>query len=143
MVFWPTAAKTTCRELLGLCPDHPEVPPETMQERMLRLTGVDPTECPCCKRGHIGKTGPGDLIWLVDSSYNLIEGNEFYYGTHQCVDNGWQFVDHSIVPSFLGSFARHSWVSSRLLASPASPIKRTFCRRMRRAACTSEPLSSS
>jgi len=44
---------TRCRELLGLCPDPPEVPPETMQERMLRLTGVDLTECPCCKRGHM------------------------------------------------------------------------------------------
>jgi hypothetical protein len=42
-----------CRELLGLCPDPPEVPSETMQERMLRLTGVDLTECPCCKRGHM------------------------------------------------------------------------------------------
>jgi hypothetical protein len=42
-----------CRELLGLCPDPPEVPSETMQERMLRLTGVDITECPCCKRGHM------------------------------------------------------------------------------------------
>lgn len=30
-----------CRELLGLRPDPPEVPPETTQERMLRLTGVD------------------------------------------------------------------------------------------------------
>lgn len=38
------------------------------------------------KNTFIGKTGPGDLIWLVDSSYNLIEGNEFHYGTHQCVD---------------------------------------------------------
>ena len=34
----------------------------------------------------IGKDGPGDLIWLIDSSYNLIEGNDFHYGTHQCVD---------------------------------------------------------
>jgi len=34
----------------------------------------------------IGKNGPGDLIWLTDSSYNLIEGNRLNYGTHQCVD---------------------------------------------------------
>lgn len=40
-----------CRELLGLRPDPPQVPPETTQERMLRLTGVDVGQCPCCKHG--------------------------------------------------------------------------------------------
>jgi len=42
-----------CRELLGLCPDLPPIPAETMQEKMLRLTGVDVTVCPCCKQGRM------------------------------------------------------------------------------------------
>jgi hypothetical protein len=42
-----------CREFLGLRPEPPEVPSETMQERMLRLTGLDLTECPCCEQGHM------------------------------------------------------------------------------------------
>jgi hypothetical protein len=42
-----------CRELLGLRPDPPEVLPETTQERMLRLTGVDVGLCPCCKHGQM------------------------------------------------------------------------------------------
>jgi len=42
-----------CRELLGLHPEPPEVPPETTQEKLLRLTGVDLSECPCCRRGHM------------------------------------------------------------------------------------------
>jgi hypothetical protein len=40
-----------CRERLGLCADLPPIPAETMQEKMLRLTGVDVTVCPCCKQG--------------------------------------------------------------------------------------------
>jgi hypothetical protein len=42
-----------CRELLGLCADLPPIPAETMQEKMLRLTGVDVTVCPCCKQGRM------------------------------------------------------------------------------------------
>jgi len=42
-----------CRELLGLCSDLPPIPAETMQEKMLRLTGVDVTECPRCKQGRM------------------------------------------------------------------------------------------
>jgi len=42
-----------CRELLGLCTDLPPIPAETMQEKMLRLTGVDVTVCPCCKQGRM------------------------------------------------------------------------------------------
>jgi predicted Zn-ribbon and HTH transcriptional regulator len=42
-----------CRELLGLCPEPPEIPEETLQEKMLRLTGTDITECPRCKQGHM------------------------------------------------------------------------------------------
>jgi len=42
-----------CRDLLGLCPDLPPIPTETMQEKMLRLTGVDVTVCPCCKQGRM------------------------------------------------------------------------------------------
>jgi len=42
-----------CRELLGLSADLPPVPKETAQEKMLRLTGVDVTECPRCKQGRM------------------------------------------------------------------------------------------
>lgn len=42
-----------CRELLGLCPDLPEIPEQTTQEKILQLTGVDVTECPCCKQGQM------------------------------------------------------------------------------------------
>jgi len=42
-----------CRELLGLCPDPPPIPEETLQEKMLRLTGTDITECPRCRQGHM------------------------------------------------------------------------------------------
>jgi len=42
-----------CRQLLGLSPDIPQVPEETTQEKILRLTGVDVTKCPCCKQGYM------------------------------------------------------------------------------------------
>jgi hypothetical protein len=42
-----------CRELLGICPEPPQIPEETLQEKMLRLTGVDIAECPRCKQGHM------------------------------------------------------------------------------------------
>lgn len=42
-----------CRELLGLSPEPPQIPEETLQEKMLRLTGADITECPRCKQGHM------------------------------------------------------------------------------------------
>jgi len=40
-----------CREILGLCPELPQVPEQTMQEKMLQLTGLDVTQCPRCKQG--------------------------------------------------------------------------------------------
>ncbi len=42
-----------CRELLGLRPEPPEVPPETTQQRMLHLTGLDISECPGCRQGYM------------------------------------------------------------------------------------------
>jgi predicted Zn-ribbon and HTH transcriptional regulator len=42
-----------CRELLGLCPEPPVSPEETLQEKMLRLTGTDIMECPRCKQGRM------------------------------------------------------------------------------------------
>jgi hypothetical protein len=53
-----------CRELLGLCPDPPQVPPETTQERMLRLTGVDLTECPSCGRGHMRRVAELPMLLI-------------------------------------------------------------------------------
>jgi predicted Zn-ribbon and HTH transcriptional regulator len=44
---------TRCRELLGLPAALPLSPPESLIERMLRLTGVDITQCPRCKQGHM------------------------------------------------------------------------------------------
>jgi hypothetical protein len=46
-----------CRELLGLHPQPPEVPPETTQEKLLRLTGIDMYECPCCGQGYMRRVG--------------------------------------------------------------------------------------
>ena len=40
-----------CREILGLCPELPQVPEQTVQEKMLQLTGLDVTQCPRCKQG--------------------------------------------------------------------------------------------
>jgi hypothetical protein len=43
-----------CQELLGFCPEPPQIPEEeTLQEKTLRLTGTDITECPRCKQGHM------------------------------------------------------------------------------------------
>lgn len=42
-----------CRELLNLSAELPEVPEQTIQEKMLQLTGVDVTQCPCCKQGQM------------------------------------------------------------------------------------------
>jgi len=43
-----------CRELLGLCSEPPPISEEeTLQEKMLRLTGTDITECPRCKQGRM------------------------------------------------------------------------------------------
>jgi hypothetical protein len=42
-----------CRELLGVLPHPAEPIPESVQDRVLRLTGVDITQCPRCKEGHL------------------------------------------------------------------------------------------
>jgi len=42
-----------CRELLNLSPELPEIPEKTIQEKMLQLTGLDVTQCPCCKQGRM------------------------------------------------------------------------------------------
>jgi len=42
-----------CRHLLGVSTDLPQIADETTQEKMLRLTGIDVTECPRCKQGHM------------------------------------------------------------------------------------------
>jgi len=42
-----------CREIFGLSADPPEVPEETAQEKILRLTGVDVSECPRCRQGRM------------------------------------------------------------------------------------------
>lgn len=40
-----------CRELLGLSPELPELVKQSVQEMMLKLTGKDIMQCPCCKKG--------------------------------------------------------------------------------------------
>jgi len=56
-----------CRALLGLCPDPPEVPSETMQEKMFRLTGVDLTACPCCKQGRMRRVAELSILSVLTS----------------------------------------------------------------------------
>ena len=42
-----------CRALLGPPPPPPETQPESVAQRMLRLTGVDLALCPFCQRGRL------------------------------------------------------------------------------------------
>jgi hypothetical protein len=42
-----------CRKLLNLSGELPEIPEQTIQEKMLQLTGIDVTLCPCCKQGRM------------------------------------------------------------------------------------------
>jgi predicted Zn-ribbon and HTH transcriptional regulator len=42
-----------CRKLLGLSPEPPQSHEETLPEKMLRLTGIDIIQCPCCKQGRM------------------------------------------------------------------------------------------
>jgi predicted Zn-ribbon and HTH transcriptional regulator len=57
-----------CRELLGLSADLLPVPEETAQEKMIRLTGVDVTECPRCKRGHMRRVIELQMLAVCASS---------------------------------------------------------------------------
>jgi hypothetical protein len=40
-----------CREIIGYSEQLPETTEKPYQERMLELTGIDITLCPCCKKG--------------------------------------------------------------------------------------------
>ena len=40
-----------CREIIGCSEQVPETREKNYQERMLELTGIDLTQCPCCKTG--------------------------------------------------------------------------------------------
>ena len=40
-----------CREIIGVPQEIPETTEKNTQERMLELTGIDITSCPCCKTG--------------------------------------------------------------------------------------------
>lgn len=57
-----------CRDLLGLPTDLPQIPDETTQEKMLRLTGTDITECPCCKQGRMKRVM--ELPILLSCAYS-------------------------------------------------------------------------
>ena len=59
-----------CRELLGVCSEPPEVPAETTEEKMLRLTGVDISMCPRCGQGHMSRVAdlPERSVWAFTNS---------------------------------------------------------------------------
>jgi hypothetical protein len=40
-----------CRQLLDLDPALPYEPAESAKALLLRITGVDLTRCPCCRKG--------------------------------------------------------------------------------------------
>src|SRR5215813_479899 len=40
-----------CRQLLDLDPALPELPPKSVHELMLQITGIDITRCPLCQKG--------------------------------------------------------------------------------------------
>jgi len=62
-----------CRELLGLSDDPPRVVSETMEDKMLRLTGIDVTECPRCKQGYMRRVAklPRLLLGTIDNIHSL------------------------------------------------------------------------
>jgi hypothetical protein len=45
------ALLSKCRQLLDLDPALPELPPKSVHELMLQLTGIDITRCPLCQKG--------------------------------------------------------------------------------------------
>ena len=67
-----------CRELLGACPESPEVPAETTQEKMLRLTGVDISMCPRCGEGSMARVAdlPKLSVWALSSSTATPEASD-------------------------------------------------------------------
>ena len=42
-----------CRELLGNCKTETKDTPLTWQEHLLKISGVDVTKCPVCKKGNM------------------------------------------------------------------------------------------
>lgn len=52
-----------CRQIMGVSEDLPEIEPETVQERMLRLTAIDILQCPKCKNGQMQKVKKLIAAW--------------------------------------------------------------------------------
>ena len=52
-----------CRRILGLTEDLPQPQPETLRDKMLRLTDIDITRCPKCKNGKMKKVKKLVAIW--------------------------------------------------------------------------------
>ncbi len=66
-----TAKLARCRALLAAVPPEPPAPAEPVAALMLRLTGVDITQCPVCRAGRLRVTAvfrPGHLPPPPDSS---------------------------------------------------------------------------
>ena len=62
-----------CREIIGVAQEIPETTEKNIQERMLELTGIDITLCPCCKTGSMIVVEEIPALWkckpqLLDTS---------------------------------------------------------------------------
>jgi hypothetical protein len=58
-----------CRALLDLDSEPPQLRPETTQQKILRLTGVDLAQCPCCGQGCMRRVRELPMV-LVSVSQN-------------------------------------------------------------------------
>jgi Putative transposase/Transposase zinc-binding domain len=59
-------ALTQCRKLLGANPASLQSPSESAKDLLLRITGIDLSRCPCCRKGTMIVVG--DLIPILNSS---------------------------------------------------------------------------
>jgi hypothetical protein len=54
-----------CRQILEVPEDLPELQPETLRDKMLRLTDIDITRCPKCKNGKMQKVKKIIASWEI------------------------------------------------------------------------------
>jgi hypothetical protein len=64
-------ALAQCRNLLNIDPPLPQRPDESIQDLLLKITGVDLSRCPCCHQGTmvvVGDLPASSISPRVDSS---------------------------------------------------------------------------
>ena len=58
-----------CREIIGVAQEIPETTEKNTPERVLELTGIDITLCPCCKEGSMIVTREIPKQWKCTPQY--------------------------------------------------------------------------